>query len=242
MLLIDLGTTRLKWALAAQGQLREHGALAHGQEDFGMRWDSVLAQWQPRRALLASVAPPRRCGQVAAALARAGCQVERVGVQPQRPGLRIAYADPAQFGVDRWLGLIGALAQAPPPLLLVSCGTAVTVDLVDARGVHRGGWIAPSPTRMAQAVRTRARHLPAPDFAGEGFASDSAAALGRGCEAAAAGLVERAWRQAQALSDATPRLVLTGGDAAALARHLPMPATIEPSLVLQGLAVLSVPS
>ncbi|MFN6134754.1 MAG: type III pantothenate kinase [Bacteroidota bacterium] len=44
-------------------------------------------------------------------------------------------------GIDRMLGTIGALAQAPAPLLTIDCGTAVTVNAVSASKHFLGGVI-----------------------------------------------------------------------------------------------------
>src|SRR5690606_29009768 len=110
-----------------------------------------------------------------------------------RDDLRLCYADPARFGVDRWLALLGARRACPAaPLLLAACGTALTLDLVDHDGQHRGGMIAPSPALMLEALRRRAPHLPETAPADHGFACDSAPAMASGTLLAAAGLVREA--------------------------------------------------
>src|SRR5690606_17161180 len=98
-------------------------------------------------ALFASVGPPVLAARIDAALAARGMVVERCSVDPHRADLRVCYPQPHQFGVDRWLGLIGARRQAGAghALLVASCGTAITVDLLDADGTHLGGVIAPGP-------------------------------------------------------------------------------------------------
>ena len=92
---------------------------------------------------------------VAEQLARHGCPAQRVRTLPEAAGVRIAYAEPSRLGVDRFLALLGAHARGPGPWLLVSAGSALTVDLLDSSGQHRGGVIAPSPEHMRAALAAR---------------------------------------------------------------------------------------
>ena len=78
-------------------------------------------------------------------------------------GVRIAYAEPSRLGVDRFLALLAAHARGPGPWLLVSAGSALTVDLLDVGGQHIGGVIAPSPEHMRAALAAR---FPALAYAG----------------------------------------------------------------------------
>lgn len=75
-------------------------------------------------------------------------------------GVRIAYADPSKFGVDRYLALIAA-AEHREAVVVAGVGTALTIDLLDADGQHHGGRIAASPTTMREALHARAVQLPA---------------------------------------------------------------------------------
>src|SRR6187399_106823 len=62
--------------------------------------------------------------------------------------------DPQLLRVDRWVGAVAAwnLAGCYRAVCAISIGTALTIDVVDHDGVHRGGLIAPSPTLMLQSL------------------------------------------------------------------------------------------
>ncbi len=120
-------------------------------------------------------------------------------------------------------------------VLVVGVGTALTLDLVDAAGRHRGGRIAPSPQLMRQALHARAAQLPERGGAYAEFADDTADALASGCEGAALALIERSLHAARDLLGVTPALRLHGGGGEALRAHLPAHAWV-PDAVLQGLA------
>ncbi len=53
----------------------------------------------------------------------------------------LSYDEIEGIGPDRVLGLIGALSLAPPPLITVDCGTAVTVNALDKDSNCIGGAI-----------------------------------------------------------------------------------------------------
>lgn len=232
---IDLGNTRLKWRVDGGAT---HAA-DHAAADFDARWAAVVAAL-PRdaRVHLASVADDALAARVAAPFADAGVPVRRVRVIAEHAGLRVCYARPQDFGVDRWLALLAARARHDGAVLVASCGTALTVDVCDADGRHRGGWIAPSPALMAQALRERARHLPAPSQPRGGFACDSADAIAEGCLAAAVGLLSRAFDEASTLPGAPPAALLTGGGMADVAALLDRPHRLVPDLVLEGIDAL----
>ncbi|HEX5755353.1 MAG TPA: type III pantothenate kinase, partial [Arenimonas sp.] len=95
--LIDLGNTRLKWAaLGDDGVASAMTALAHGDDDFALRWQATLAHASAGdRVWLAAVAPPSLRDAVEASLQARGLHVETVQVRSDCGGLRLGYADPA---------------------------------------------------------------------------------------------------------------------------------------------------
>ena len=233
--LFDLGNSRLKCLqLQGDGRLGEVIALAHDAGDFLEKLQRVLPD-AGESACLASVASPALTTKVVELLASRYRCVSLARSVAQLAGVRIAYAVPSRLGVDRFLALLAAHARAPGAWLVVGVGTALTLDLLDAQGRHRGGRIAPSPGVMRQALQQAAAHLPVQGGDYQEFASDTLDALASGCEGAALGLIERSLRLAGETLSEVPGLLLHGGGAAALAGHFPQ-AQYAPALVLEGLA------
>jgi type III pantothenate kinase len=237
--LLDLGNTRLKVAAwLPGGGLGEVQAWTHGAADFApsvQRWLAGVRAGD--RCWLASVAGSELTAAVAEALASHGNPATRARTRAECAGVRIAYAEPSRLGVDRFLALLAAHARGPEPCLIVSAGSALTVDLIDGQGLHRGGLIAPSPEHMRSALAAR---FPALAFAGgeaADFAADTADALASGSMGAAAGLVERSHRKAARLLGMAPRVLLSGGGGQRLASALELDVEWAPGLVLEGLAV-----
>ena len=202
--LFDLGNTRLKYAeLRADGTLGDVRAVAHEEGDD---WLPDLPRGDA--ACIASVAPAsRRIALMDALCMRFGRQ-HLVRTQSHCAGLRIAYGNPQHLGVDRFLAMLSALDAGN--VLLVGIGTALTIDLLDGDGLHRGGRIAPSPMLMREALHARAAALPQSGGTYAEFADDTDHALASGCEGAALALVERSLDKAAGLLGAPPALWLHG--------------------------------
>lgn len=157
-----------------------------------------------------------------------------------RAGVRNGYRTPTQLGSDRWASLIGAHAAWPGEhLLIVTLGTATTVEALCADGTYLGGLIAPGPALMLQSLAQGTAQLPTLDATmpagGQDFARSTDEAILRGCAAAQAGLVERSHAQLQVQLGAPVRCVLSGGARQALAQALTLPVTEHDQLVLAGL-------
>lgn len=226
--LFDLGNTRLKLAeLGADGRPGTTIAVAH---DDGRAWLDALPDGDV--ACIASVGSRSRHVALLDALCARFSRLHVVHTQAVLGRLRIAYATPRHLGVDRFLGLLAAVDAGP--VLLVGVGTALTCDLLDGDGRHRGGRIAPSPMLMRQALHARAPVLPERGGSYAEFADDTQHALASGCEGAALALVERSLVEATHLLGTRPALWLHGGGAEALRGRLPVHEWI-PDAVLRGL-------
>jgi type III pantothenate kinase len=232
--LFDLGNSRLKCASVREGRIGEVIAIDHDGTAFAPGWEQRL----PARfddASVASVAALAPTVELLDALTRCCTRISLARTQAAFDGVRIAYAQPSRLGVDRFLALLAARARTARPVLVVGVGTALTIDLLDADGLHRGGRIAPSPALMRAALHARAPQLPVEGGSWRVFAADTADALASGCGGAALGLVAGSVDAAAALLGTRPRLLLHGGGAGALLPHLGG-AVHAPALVLEGLA------
>jgi type III pantothenate kinase len=246
-LLIDLGNSRLKWCWSDAGTASAGKATPHA----GVAPEVVVARLEapPGRIAeirVASVAGPAVTAALVAALqARFASTVRSARSAASVPGLRSAYHDPAQLGIDRWLALRAVAHDGAGAACVVSVGTACTLDLLAPGGEHRGGLIVPGLGLMATALRSATGDLgrladsdPPAAAAVVGtplVARATGAAMKAGAQWALVALVHHhfaAWQ----VEFPTARLVVTGGDAPALLPLLPGAAEHRPDLVLQGLA------
>jgi type III pantothenate kinase len=235
-LLVDMGNTRLKWAVMLNSRLTPGRALDNSR----LNRHELVEAWKalpiPRRLAIACVSANFLLELVLAVAAELWSNLEiiRVKSQAQAFGVCNAYRQPEKLGVDRWLAIVAATHYYRLPACIADCGTAITVDMVDIKGHHQGGMISPGLTLMRKSLAegTEALQLSETDYM-FGLANATEAAIYSGTLSAAVGLIEHVL----AKQPDSVQLILTGGDAALISQHLKSKPVIDADLVLRGLAI-----
>ena len=228
---IDMGNTRTKWRCGcAVGALPSPELPALRSEPSRVRVATVLGN---HRTVARTIAD------------RYGVEAEFAATASDLAGVRCGYADPARLGVDRWLAVVAAWQRSRGPVIVVSAGTAATVDFVTLDGSHEGGHIAPglrvlrdclgrntadvrATGSMTRTIAPGAPGAPGVDTV-SAVSSGTFLMLSAFVEAAIKGFAERHGSEAE--------VFLTGGDAELLAGRLSTAVRHEPHLVLDGLAI-----
>jgi len=237
-LLVDLGNTRLKWALSRAGEVRAGGVFAHaGRVLAAPLRDDWSELPRPAAVFVASVVAAARERELDAFVReRFGLEAVFVRSPAAALGVRNAYAEPERLGVDRFLALVAAHARAPRLQLLVSAGTALTVDALEADGSHLGGLIVPGPRLMREAVVAGTARVDAHEGRLLELPRSTADGVYSGSLFAAAGAIAVFRERVAAGAGAVPAVLLGGGGADELE---PLLAPVERvhDLVLHGLAL-----
>ena len=233
-LLIDMGNTRLKWAVTTAGQIMTGSSLVNSRinrDELFRLWKGI---YRPRRIAVSCVSANRLVELVQSVAHELWLDVDIIQVKSQTQvfGVINAYQQPVRLGVDRWLSLVAVWQKYHSPACIVDCGTAITVDLIDADGRHQGGLICPGLTLMKKSLGQGTDALPFSETNhAVGLANFTEAAIYSGTLMAAIGLIEHVLSK----QPANLRLILTGGDAELIAGQLGIPCTVDPDLVLRGL-------
>lgn len=236
-LVLDLGNSRCKWALANDG-LTTGGAFAYG-DNFAHTLDAVLGDLvRPERVAAVCVAAAELCETLAQWLrSRWGLELQRIVTRAAQMGVSNSYTNPMSLGADRWAALIAARARLPGSVCVVSCGTAVTVDALDANGVYRGGVILPGLALMRDALRQGTQGIRAVEGdAGSALALSTADGVAAGTMLGLAGAIDRIVDEQAVTLGAVPQILIAGGDAQALRALLRHVVQYAPDLVLEGVA------
>lgn len=233
-LLLDLGNTRLKWTwrFAAPGASLM-SALNHAVpgKKCGV-WDALFLEPRPQKIWLASVSGANADDLVTQIDERWGCDVIRVRTPAHFQGWTNSYEVPERLGVDRFLGMLGALdLAANSGLIVVMAGTALTIDVLDEHGVHQGGLIVPGPSLMRSSLHRATAQLPHVNASNVSLGRSTADAIGAGSVRACVALVA-----AVAQDFPAAKLIVSGGAAAELSPGLALYAPhYFDDLVLRGL-------
>lgn len=238
ILLVDAGNTRIKWRVIETGPGAgpvAEGVVAH--EEIGSLHGVFRLHPRLRRLVGCNVAGPEVAGRIAELAAAAGLVPEWLTPTARCCGVRNLYDDPAHLGADRWAALIGARRVHAGAALVVTAGTATTMDLLAADGAFLGGLILPGVDLMQRALAMRTAQLPLASGRFSPTPRNTADAIHTGCLQAQAGAVERMFRQ---LAGQPGALCLLGGGAAdSFAELLEIPVQRIDNLVLVGLAAVA---
>ena len=236
VLLVDAGSTNIKWCWWDEGLLVPGGSDAH----HGAPQSVVegIASHAVSRVLVASVLrEPLRAALAEGLAARYRVVPEFASSGAECCGVMSGYTDPSQLGVDRWLALIAAHRRGSGGRVVVDCGTAVTIDVVDAAGRHLGGQILPGPGVMYHGLSQATRLSPDRSAPARLLGHDTAQCVASGVYHAVAAAVERATEVLSRDNVDVARVIMTGGDAALVAAFVREPLEIRPYLVIEGLAL-----
>ena len=161
------------------------------------------------------------------------------------PGLGINYPTPREIGPDRLANCIGAQVRFGAPAVVIDMGTAVTFDILSAKG-YEGGIIAPGLGVMSKYLHERTALLPVLEPHDLLLAEDedaigksTLAAMKFGCAVGFAGMIgallETVLEAMKRDGAPEPKILATGGCAGVLPRSWKHRIHWTPFLTVQGL-------
>lgn len=247
-LAIDIGNTRLKWALYPEGARPGDAPSRHGAV-FLENIDRLADEdWHdlpgPRTVLGSNVAGDAVRRRVEEQLEVWDVTARWVVPSAEACGVRNGYDHPTRLGADRWVAVIGAHAQAQRrnfdgPVLTVMVGTAVTVEALAASGEFLGGLILPGHGIMLRALEGGTAGLRVPTGEVRDFPTNTSDALTTGGTFAICGAIERMFRLLCRRDGRAPLVLMTGGAGWKVAPALDVPHELIEGLIFDGLLALN---
>ncbi len=236
-LLVDIGNTRIKWCTDENGIIKTERAIEYKHPEY---LDDIEQQWLkldgPQLLAISSVTAHQITQQIIEMARKHWPNIKILIAKSAATGFSVtnAYKRVDKLGVDRWLGLIALQNYYPGNSCIVDCGTAITIDCINSHGQHLGGLIAPGLQLMKQSLDQGTEDLSfSKKHYSPGLANSTESAIYTGTLYAAAGLIEKA------INDlcSCKTVIMTGGNAELLAKHLAFDSIIEPDFVLKGLSL-----
>lgn len=246
-MLIDVGNTRLKWAMYQTTDLNAQ-PIAHECVFLERVGELSEKSWihlpEPKHVLACCVASQGVKSSIDEQLEIWSTPAQWVTAKREQCGIRNSYDHPVRLGADRWMALIGArqhlhVHNNHGPALVVMIGTAVTVDALDGLGNFLGGLIMPGHGIMLNALRTGTAGLHVPTGQVCAFPTNTNNALTTGGTYAITGAIEHMAVNLHQQTQQVPQIILTGGAAWKIKPYLTIPAELIESLIFDGMMAVA---
>ncbi|MDX9715022.1 MAG: type III pantothenate kinase [Dissulfurispiraceae bacterium] len=148
--------------------------------------------------------------------------------------------DPSSTGSDRIANAVAAFHCLKTPGIIVDLGSATTLTVVGKHGAYLGGAILPGIETMLKSLQSGTARLKtgtlSPDT--NALGSDTDSAISSGIIIGTAGAVKEIASQISKETGLKFQIVLTGGNAEKIHRHLKVRHSIVPNLTFEGLRII----
>ncbi|MCP4720948.1 MAG: type III pantothenate kinase [Desulfobacteraceae bacterium] len=154
----------------------------------------------------------------------------------------ILYNNPNEVGADRIVNAVAAYDKYKSALIIIDFGTATTFDAITENGEYLGGAIAPGVMISSEALFQRASRLPrveifkAPEKV---IGDDTIESIKSGIIYGNAAMVDGMVARMKEEMKAEPKIIATGGLAPLIAGVSLTIETVDQSLTLDGLRIIS---
>lgn len=237
-LLFDAGNSRLKWAWINNNDILRTNHAPY--RDLSL----LKEEWTQYASPSIQVAGSAVCGDAKKALIQNMItqNIQWLGSMPRAMNIINHYRHPSEHGADRWFNALGSRRFSQHACVIISCGTAVTIDALTFDNQYLGGSIMPGFHLMRESLAQKTAQLQRTEGAYYPFPTTTANAITTGIMDAVCGAI---MLMHQRLKQRTPNqtidIIITGGGAAKIAKTLPEtflldnPVKIIDNLVIYGL-------
>jgi len=244
ILLMDIGNTRIKWGVLENKALSGIGSLlTPHSSDFDLKPLFMSVPSDVKSIVASCVLSKETQVKLAESFSdHFKLAIEFIEPKSRFSGLTNGYNNPSKLGADRWAAMIGAHIEFGGNILVVDMGTAITIDYINAEGVHKGGQILPGLKsffnildQSTGSINTKINinDTAAQDIKKWGKNTDDAVISG--AMSAISGAINAAVFSFK-IENSMPSVILTGGDAIYFKDVFDYSLSYRPNLVLEGLA------
>lgn len=234
ILLIDLGNTRAKYQL-----LHKNNQLFTALEYSEFTEDYFEEHWQcVTQVFIAAVANLNEVNKVAKWAHKKGILFTHIVTEEKRFGITVGYHHYQQLGVDRWLALIGASVLYPNKnILIIDAGTAITIDYLNAQGLHYGGWILPGFDVMKNSLLSNTANIRIAPHENEKLSPGRSTSenVHNGCWLAISGAINQALIEIEKQQEMVELIIFTGGNSESVKNLINKPAIVNRLLIFKGI-------
>jgi type III pantothenate kinase len=242
-LLIDIGNTKTKWMLRDHHDIYKHDSfLTEDIDQDHFEFDDAI-----KKVFISNVAGFEKEAILKIKLKKFSCPVEFIKPQKKYQHFLNGYQEPTTLGADRWLSALSASHHIKKAVVIVSVGTAVTIDYVsydqkNNQHTFEGGVILPGLHLTKNALANNTADLKKSEGIVQRPPINTANAIESGFVLSVLGNIKSLFDLASSESqDVT--IILSGGDAELIDQHmdkgLKKYISIKKDLVLEGLFIFA---
>lgn len=234
LLAIDAGNTNIVFAVYDGDEKQEQWRVETKKSCVGI-FEKISKAFHISDVVVCSVVP--EVNEALAQLCEKALSLTPVFINYENIDIKTTLDNPNQLGADRMVGVSAAIAHYQTPVIIVDFGTATTFDVVDDKGVHLGGVIAPGVNLSLQALEQAASQLP--DMKIEKpekvIGSNTLNAMQSGIYYGYIGLIEGTIMRIISEMDFKPFVIATGGLAPLFDQGTDIFDSTDQDLIMRGL-------
>ena len=248
LLTIDVGNTNTVLGVFREAELAAHWRLTTAREqtvdEYGVLVRNLfsLAKLDTEAitgVMISSVVPP--VNWTLGEMARIYLGKKAMFVEPGvKTGMAVLVDNPLEVGADRIVNGVAAFQEYGGPCIVVDFGTAITFDVISARGEYLGGVIAPGIGITSEALFARAAKLPRVEIKDPGkvIGTNTVTHIQAGLYYGAVDMVDGMLKRMKEELGMDVTVVATGGHAKLVARGSKYIQHTDEFLTLKGLRLI----
>ena len=242
-LLIDIGNTKTKWMLRDNKSIYKHDSfLTEDIDQDHFEFDEKI-----RKIVISNVAGFEKEAILKIKLKNFSCPIEFIKAHQKLNNLINNYHDASKLGSDRWLSALGVSHDIKKNAVIISVGTAVTIDYLSYdekkyQHTFEGGVILPGLHLTQNTLSNNTAVLKKSEGAFQMPPINTANAIQSGFILSVLGNLKYFFELASSKSRGVT-IILSGGDTELIYQHidegLKKYVSIKKDLVLEGLFVIA---